>query len=133
MKASKMMESWFENGKAAMQPARELSEITKSAFDKVNEQNMALVRDYMDFSLRGFKMWGTARDPRVLVEQQVELAKEAGEKMFAIAEAYAKVASDTQVALTSWTQKTAEAAVAKAEDATDAAVANAETVLQKAA
>ena len=133
MKASEMMESWFENSKVAMQPARELSEITARAFQKANEQNMALVKDYMDFSLRGWKLLGSVRDPRALVEQQVELAQEAGQKMFSVAEAYSKLASEMQAEFSTWTEKTAEAAVAKAEEATEAAVANAEKALKQAA
>ena len=133
MKASEMMESWFENSKVAMQPARELSEITARAFEKANEQNMAFVKDYMDFSLRGWKLLGATRDPRALVEQQVELAQEAGQKMFAVAEAYTKLATEMQAEFSTWTEKTAETAVAKAEEATEAAVANAEKALQQAA
>ena len=133
MKASELMESFVVNSKTAMEPARELSEITKRAFEKTTEQNMAVVKEYMEFSLRGMKLLSAVRDPRALVEQQMELATEAGEKFVANAEAYAKLASETQAELASWTEKTTEAAVAKAEEATDAAVANAEKVLKEVA
>lgn len=133
MKASELMESFVESSKTAMEPAQELSEITKRAFEKTAEQNMAVMKEYMEFGLRGMKMLSAVRDPRVLVEKQMELTTEAGEKFVANAEAYVKLATETQAELASWTEKTTEAAVAKAEEATDVAVAKAEKVLKQVA
>lgn len=133
MKTNSLLESWFENSKVAMQPALELTEITKRALEKANEQNLAIAKDYLDFSLRGFKLLGTIHDPRALIEQQVELAKEVGEKTFAAADAYAKLTSETQTQFTRWTEKTSKAVVAQAGEATEAAVASAEKALKRAA
>jgi phasin family protein len=111
------MNAWVENSKAAMEPARELGELTKRAFAKMSEQQMAVTKEYMDFSVRGLQLFSTARDPRALMNDQVALAKEMGDKMIANAEAFAKLATETQAELASWAEKTAETAVAKASDA----------------
>jgi phasin family protein len=117
MKATDLMNSWFENSKAAMAPARELSTMTQRVFEKLGEQQMAMTREYLDLSLRGLQLVSVARDPRTLVSEQVNLAKEAGEKMLANAEAYTKLAAETQAEFVAWADKATEAAVAKAEAA----------------
>ncbi len=121
MKANDLMNSWIENSKSAMAPARELSEMTQRIFEKMSEQQMAMTKEYMDLGLRGVQMLSAARDPRTLVTEQVNLAKEVGNKMLAGAEAYAKLATETQAELAAWAEKATEAAVAKAGEAVEKA------------
>jgi phasin family protein len=61
-------------------------------------------------------MLTNTRDPRALVNEQVNLAKEIGDKLLANAEEYTKMATETQEELVSWAEKATEAAVAKAEE-----------------
>jgi len=121
MKTTELMNAWIENSKAAFEPARELGELTKSTLTKMGEQQMAVAREYMEFSVRGMQAMSVARDPRTLASQQVEMMKELGEKMMANAEAYTKLATETQAAFAGWAEKTTEAAVAKAEQAVEKA------------
>ncbi len=114
MNTTDLMNAWIENSKAAFEPARQLGELTKTAFAKMGEQQMAVAREYMEFSLRGMQTLSTARDPRALATQQVELVKEFGDKMLANAEAYTQLATETQAAFAGWAEKATEAAVAKA-------------------
>jgi len=114
MKATDLMNSWIENSKAAMAPARELSEMTQRVLEKMSAQQMAMTKEYMDLGLRGMQLVSAARDPRTLMTEQVNLAKEAGDKMLANAEVYAKLAAETQAEFTAWAEKATEAAVAKA-------------------
>jgi phasin family protein len=116
MKANEMMNTWFENSKAAMAPARELGAITQRSFGRLTEHNMALTRDYMELSARSLQMLTNTRDPRAMVNEQVNLAKEMGDKLLANAEEYAKMATETQEELVTWAEKATEAAVAKAEE-----------------
>ena len=122
MNASEMMNSWVSNGKLALAPAHEFGEITKRAYAKTGEQNLSAIKDYMNFGLRGVKSLSEVRDPRTLVEQQLKLAKEAGDMMLASTEAYAKLLNETQVEISAWAEK-----------ATSVAVATTDPVLEKAA
>jgi phasin family protein len=121
MKATDLMNNWFENSKAAMAPARELSTMTQRMLERLGEQQMAMTKEYMDLSLRGLQLVSAARDPRTLVNEQVNLAKELGDQMLANAESYAKLATETQAEFAAWAEKTTEAAVAKAEQAVEKA------------
>lgn len=121
MKTNELMNSWIENSKAAMAPARELGKMTQRMFEKMGEQQMVMTKEYMDLGLRGLQVVSAARDPRTLVNEQVNLAKEVGDKMLANAEAYAKLATETQAEFTSWAEKATEAAVAKAGEAVEKA------------
>ena len=121
MKTTELMNSWIENSKAAMAPARELGEMTQRVFEKMGEQQMAMTKEYMDLGLRGLQLVSAARDPRALVNEQVNLAKEVGDRMLANAEAYNKLAAETQAEFAIWAEKTTESAVAKAEAAVEKA------------
>ena len=121
MKSTDVMNAWIENSKAAMEPARELGELTKRAFAKMSEQQMAVTKEYMEFSVRGLQLLSAARDPKTLVNDQVALAKEMGEKMLANAETYSKLATEAQAEFAAWAEKAAETAVAKAGEATKVA------------
>ena len=114
-----MMNSWIENSKAAMGPARELSEITQRSFGRLSEHNMALTKEYMEMSARSLQTLTSVRDPRALVTEQVNLAKEMGDKLMSNAELYTKLATEAQEELVAWVEKSAEEAVAKVGEAAD--------------
>lgn len=119
MKPTELMNTWIENSKAAMEPARELSELTKRILEKMGEQQMSITKEYMELGMRGVQLVSAARDPRALVNEQVSLAKEVGDKMLANAEAYTKLAAETQAEFAAWAEKATAAAVAKAEAAAE--------------
>lgn len=133
MNMNELLERWYEDSKTALQPVGELAEITKGAFEKANEQHVAVAKGSLDFCLRGFKLLGKVSDPHALVEQQVNLAKEMSEKTFAAADAYLKLTAETQTQLSHWTEKTAKTFVAQTGQATEAAIAKAENALKQAA
>lgn len=121
MKANELMNAWIENSKAAMAPARELSEITQRTFGRLSEQNMALTKEYMEMSNRSLQLLTSVRDPRALATEQVNLAKEMSDTLMENAEAYTKMATEAQQELVSWVEKSAEAAVVKAGEAAEKA------------
>lgn len=119
MKANELMNTWIENSKAAMGPARELSEITQRNFGRLSEHNMALTKEYMEMSARSLQALTSVRDPRALVTEQVNLAKEMGDKLMSNAELYTKLATEAQEELVAWVEKSAEEAVAKVGEAAE--------------
>ncbi len=119
MKANELMNAWIENSKSVMAPARELSEITQRTFGRLSERNMALTKEYMEMSARSLQMLTSVRDPRALVTEQVNLAKEMGDSLMANAESYTKMATEAQQELVSWAEKSAATAVAKAGEAAE--------------
>lgn len=121
MKANELMNDWLENSKAAMEPARRLGDIAQRAMEKVSEQNLAMVKEYMEMNARALQMMTSVRDPRALVTEQVTLAKELGDKILANAELFGKLAAETQAELVKWAEDATEAAVAKAEEAVEKA------------
>jgi phasin family protein len=121
MKANELMNAWIENSKAAMGPARELSEITQRSFSRLSEHNMNLTKEYMDMSARSLQVLTSIRDPRALVTEQVNLAKELGDKMMSSAEQYTKLATEAQGELVAWMEKSAEDAVTKVSEAAEKA------------
>lgn len=117
MQANEVMNQWLENSKAAMEPMRELNEISKRAMERMAEQNMAITKEYVEMMTRGMQLVASVRDPRALVNEQVELSKEMGEKAMANAESFAKLATETQGEYLAWSEKMANSAVAKTEEA----------------
>jgi phasin family protein len=117
MKTNELMNAWIENSKVAMGPARELSEISQRNFARLSEHNMALSKEYMEMTTRTLQALATARDPRTLVNEQISLAKEMGDKLLSNAELYSKLASEAQEELVAWVDKSAQEAVAKAGEA----------------
>lgn len=115
MKPMELMAAWIDNGKAAMEPARELNELTKSTLAKVAEQQVATTKEYVEFSKHSLQTLGATRDPRALVKQQVALTKELSDKALDNARTFTKLASATQARFSEWVEKTAGAAFAKAE------------------
>ena len=113
--SSDVVNSWLETSRAAIAPAQELTDITKRAFEKANAQNLAVAKQYVEFGVRSLQMLGSVRDPRALVEQQVALAKEAGEQFLANADAYVKLTAETQAPFNAWAEKATESATAKLE------------------
>jgi phasin family protein len=117
MKANELMNAWIENSKAAMGPARELSEIAQRSFGRLSEHNMALTKEYMEMSARSLQVLSSVRDPRALVTEQVNLAKEMGDKLISNAELYTKLATEAQEELVAWVEKSTDEAVAKVGEA----------------
>ena len=54
-------------------------------------------------------------DPNTLLEQQVALVKDASAQFFANAEAYTKLAVETQQEVQAWAKKSTQAAATKVE------------------
>ena len=115
MKPNELMNAWLENSKAAMEPMRALGEVNKAALEAVTQQHLALTKEYMEFSARNVKLMTSVREPRALVDDQLSLAKEFGDKLVSGAEAYTQLATEYQKTLVSWTEKTAGEVVSKAE------------------
>ena len=126
---SKAIESWVAASKGSIEPTRELSEFAQRTFEKVSERNLSMFKTYLDFGLRGFQLFGGARDPGQFLEQQAELAQEVSEKFISDTEAYFKLTTDTQVEFVSWVEKATESAVAQVESS----VSQVEETINKAA
>lgn len=121
MQANELMNAWVENSKAALEPLRVLGEMNRAALEAVGKQQVAVTKDYMEFGARNLQMMTSLRDPRDLVTEQMNVAKEFGEKLMATSETYAKMAAAYQADLVAWTEKTTKEAVEKAEDAVEKA------------
>jgi hypothetical protein len=110
-----LMAAWIDNGKTAMQPARELNELTKSTLTRVAEQQVATTKEYVEFGKHSIQTLGATRDPRALVKQQVALTKELSDKFLDTSQTFTKLATATQASFAEWVEKTAGTALAKAE------------------
>ena len=115
MQANELMNTWIENSKAAIEPLRALGEVNRATLEAVAKQQVAVTKDYMEYGARNLQMMTSLRDPRTLVNEQLSLAKEFGDKLIANSETYAKMAAGYQAEVVAWTEKTAGEAVSKAE------------------
>lgn len=122
MNTNELMNSFLANSKAAMEPMRSLGEVNKAALEAAAQHQVSLTKMYMDFGTRNVKLMASAREPRALVDEQLNLAKEFGDQLLAGAETYSKLAAEYQQELTEWTEKTAGEAAGKAEQAVNKAV-----------
>lgn len=111
-----LMNEMLDNGKSAVESYKELGVITQRAFERVNAQQMAVARQFLDMGTRYVSILANARDARVLVNDQTELAKEMGEKLLANAETYTKLAQEAQGEIVKWAEKATKQVVAKAEE-----------------
>lgn len=123
------IEDWFEVGKGAIEPTRELTEIFRRAFAKINDQNMSAAKAYLDFCLHGLNLLGEVRDPGQLLEQQAKLAEEISEKFFADTSAYFDLTAATQAEIFGWVEKT----TATAAEQVESTAGQAEQAVSKAA
>ncbi|MGB1108716.1 MAG: phasin family protein [Gammaproteobacteria bacterium] len=121
MNSSEVVTKMIENSKAAMAPMNELAELTKRAYARNAEQQMAVVREYMEFGTKSVETLVNTKDPRELVAEQINIAKAMSEKAMANAEAFSKLAADTQAEFTGWAEKTAKTTEAAVEEAVKAA------------
>lgn len=115
MKPTELMDALIDNGKAVMEPARALHELTKDAVAQLAEQQVTATKEYVEFGKHSVQQLGAARDPRGLVNQQVALTKELGDKVLDSARGYVKLATDTQAKFAEWVEHTTGALFAKAE------------------
>lgn len=121
MNANELMNAWIENSKSALEPMRALGQVNQHMLEAVSKQQVELTKQYMDFGARNLKLMTSVREPRALIDEQLSLAKEFGDKLLADAEVYAKLAKDYREQLSEWSEKTTEAAVKSAGEAVDKA------------
>lgn len=121
MNTSDLVNQMIENSKAAVAPMNELAEITKRAYARNAEQQMAIVREYMEFSTKSVELLVNSKDPQALANEQIAIAKELGEKAMANAEAFSKLAAETQSELTQWAEAAAKSTEEAVEEAAKAA------------
>ena len=128
-----LMNQMIENGKAAFQPVVKLNAISKEAVETLSKQQVELAREYMDMGVKSVETLASAKDPKALVETQVELAKAFGDKVVAQADAYAKLAAETQEKVASWAEETMKANAEKVEEAVKTGTKQVEKAVKAAA
>lgn len=122
MNPQDLMYQMLDGGKAVADSYKQLGSITQRAFERANAQQMAVARDFLDMGARYLSLVAGTRDLRVMMSDQVSLAKEVGEKLLANADAYTKLAQEAQGELSRWAEEATKAGVAKAEEEVKKAV-----------
>lgn len=116
MNPQDLMNQMLDGGKFAVESYKDLGAITQRAFERVNAQQMAVAREFLDMGTRYVSLLANARDPRAMLNDQAELAKDMGEKLLANAETYTKLAQEAQDEIVKWAEKSTKVVVAKAEE-----------------
>jgi hypothetical protein len=109
-----LMDTLVNKGKAMMEPVRALNTLTRDALAQLAEQQVAATKEYIEFGKHSVQALGAARDPRALVNQQVALTKELGNTIMNSAQAYVRLATDTQAKFADWVEHTSGTMFAKA-------------------
>jgi phasin family protein len=105
-----VFEQWINTSRAALQPVLKLTEITGQAMEQVAQQQLDLVREYMDLGARQLQVLGEAKDPQKWIAEEGKLAAEFGQKLVDRAEEFYRLAQVSQKAVVGWAEETAKVA-----------------------
>jgi phasin family protein len=96
---------WIDLSKAAMEPLMKLNELNMKAVDQLAQQQVDLMKDYMDLGTRSFKKLSESKDVQEFWAAQAELVKEYGDKFISRARTYSDLAAETQAKLAEWQER----------------------------
>jgi phasin family protein len=105
-----IFDEWLKLSKNAVEPMMRLNEITVQAMERVARQQLDVARDYLDLGTRQATIMGAAENPEELLAEQGQLVSEFGERLINRAQEFAKIATETQQAVTAWAEETTKKA-----------------------
>jgi len=106
-------EEWMKVSKNAVEPMLRLNEITVRAMESVARQQLDVARDYLDLGTKQASILGNAERPEDLLSEQGQLVTEFGERLINRAQEFAKIATETQQAVSKWAEEAAKKAAVK--------------------
>jgi len=96
---------WLKLSKSAVEPMTRLNEITVSAMERVARQQLNVARDYLDLGTRQATILSKAESPEDMLAEQGRLVSEFGERLINRAQEFARIATETQQAVSSWAEE----------------------------
>jgi len=100
-----IFDDWLKLSKNAVEPMMRLNEITVQAMERVARQQLDVARDYLDLGTKQATIMGAAENPDELLTEQGQLVSEFGERLINRAQEFAKIATETQQAVTEWAEE----------------------------
>ena len=107
-----VFDEWMKMSKSAVEPMMKLNEITVTAMERVARQQLDVARDYLDLGTKQATIMGAAENPEDLLTEQGQLVSEFGERLINRAQEFAKIATETQQAVSEWAEETTKKATA---------------------
>jgi phasin family protein len=107
-----IFDEWLKLSKNAVEPMMRLNEITVRAMERVARQQLDVARDYLDLGTKQATIMGAAENPEDLLTEQGQLVSEFGERLINRAQEFAKIATETQQAVSEWAEETTKKATA---------------------
>ncbi len=111
--SNEAFEEWMKMTKSAVEPMMRLNEITVRAMESVARQQLDVARDYLDLGTKQASLLGNAQRPEDLLSEQGQLVTEFGERLINRAQEFAKIATETQQAVSGWAEDAASKATVK--------------------
>jgi len=81
--------------------------------ESVARQQLDVARDYLDLGTKQASILGNAERPEDLLSEQGQLVTEFGERLINRAQEFAKIATETQQAVSKWAEEAAKKAAVK--------------------
>jgi phasin family protein len=107
-----IFDEWQKLSKNAVEPMMRLNEITVQAMERVARQQLDVARDYLDLGTKQATIMGAVGNPEELLSEQGQLVSEFGERLINRAQEFAKIATETQQAVTEWAEVATKKATA---------------------
>jgi phasin family protein len=104
---TELFDEWAKLSKQAVEPMTKLNEITVSAMERVARQQLDVARDYLDLGARQVSIMGKAENPDDMLTEQGQLVSEFGERLINRAQEFARIATETQQAVSAWAEEAA--------------------------
>lgn len=112
--SNQVFSEWLKISKNAVEPLVRLNEITFHAVESVARQQLDVARDYLELGSKQAALYSSAEKPEDLFTAQSQLVSEFGEQLINRAQEFAKIASETQSAISEWVEEAAGKAVKSA-------------------
>ena len=110
-----VFDEWLKMSKSAVEPMMRLNEITVHAMGSVARQQLDVARDYLDLGTKQASILGNIEHPEDLLSEQGQLVSEFGARLTSRAHEFAKIATETQTAISEWAEAAEKATVKPAE------------------
>lgn len=105
MQTQQYFDTASESGKAAFEALRQAGEINRKAFEKLYEQQIALVNQSVDTGVRQIKALSEARSYQDLLAEQARLVEESGQQFLAHARDVVATVRDAREAYSALLEK----------------------------
>jgi phasin family protein len=107
---------WVKLSTSAVEPMMKLNEITVAAMERVARQQLDVARDYLDLGTRQASLLSNAESPEDVLSEQGQLVSEFGERLINRAQEFARIATETQQAVTRWAEDATKKATGTASE-----------------